>query len=277
MDNKYILYFLIILFIIISYNNNHLYFTQKQKKRKYYNWRVNEHNTHILITRYKEPDIAKLLTPLINQPNVSIFIYNKGNDILDGIPLHATNIQIIKIPNLGWDAYAYFYHVIKNYDNLPDYIYSLHASAQYLYHKFNLLKRILRSPNINNKSRSKPDYHYYYGGDIYTTNRDFYLSKYKSSLLFNNIFNPENVFVKAKISPLDKWVISKLGNLPPHIVLNNDNGNIKTNLYGMFKVHKSRVLRYPLSFYENIFQEISVWQSEVNHFLERSWYAIYGS
>jgi hypothetical protein len=44
----------------------------------------------------------------------------------------------------------------------------------------------------------------------------------------------------------------------------------------MFLVHKSRILRYPISFYKDLLTEISVWQSEVNHYLERSWFSFYG-
>jgi len=44
----------------------------------------------------------------------------------------------------------------------------------------------------------------------------------------------------------------------------------------MFFVHKSRILKYPISFYINLFDEISVWQSEINHYLERSWYLFFG-
>ena len=29
--------------------------------------------------------------------------------------------------------------------------------------------------------------------------------------------------------------------------------------------------------YQEILKEISVWQSEVNHYLERSWYALYSN
>ena len=43
----------------------------------------------------------------------------------------------------------------------------------------------------------------------------------------------------------------------------------------MFMVSKNNILKYNIQWYKNIFDEISVWQSEVNHYLERSWFVFY--
>ena len=43
----------------------------------------------------------------------------------------------------------------------------------------------------------------------------------------------------------------------------------------MFVVSKNNILRYKKEWYQDILEEISVWQSEVNHYLERSWYIFY--
>jgi len=45
----------------------------------------------------------------------------------------------------------------------------------------------------------------------------------------------------------------------------------------MFIVNKSKILKYSKAFYSDILEEISVWQSEVNHYLERSWYTFYNN
>jgi hypothetical protein len=121
---------------------------------------------HILITRYKETDISIIVNPFINKKDITIFIYNKGNNIPLGISNNIENIKIIQIPNLGWDAYGFLYHIIHNYDNLPDYIYTLHASIQYLDHKLYLFKDIL-----DEKHNDK----YYYGGNVGITEKTFTL------------------------------------------------------------------------------------------------------
>jgi len=62
---------------------------------------------HILITRYKETDISIIVNPFINKKDITIFIYNKGNNIPLGISNNIENIKIIQIPNLGWDTYGF--------------------------------------------------------------------------------------------------------------------------------------------------------------------------
>ena len=75
-------------------------------------WTESDVTTHIIVTRYKEENIIDMLIPIINKKNVSIYIYNKGDEInkeeFEGI----NNIEIIKIRNIGWDSYPYVKHVI---------------------------------------------------------------------------------------------------------------------------------------------------------------------
>ena len=206
-----------------------------------------------------------VLKPFLNKENTTIFIYNKGKDIPSGIPKDNKNIIIINIPNLGWDAYGFFYHVIHNYNNLPDYIYNLHASAQYLDSKYNLFIDIL-SNNNNNK---------YYGGKLYNCNLDFYLNDWSASYHLNKLINPNETYTFSNIRPLKKWLLTKISNIPDYAIV--DHNTIYYTWGGMFLVHKSKILLYPIIFYKNILNEISVWQSEVNHYLERSWYIFYGN
>jgi len=221
---------------------------------------------HIIFTRFKEPDMTTLLEPFINKQNIIIYIYNKNSELPMGIPDNATNLTVINIPNLGWDSYAYIKHVVDNYDNLPDYIVNLHASATLLPHKlvlYNEIKNIVL--NINNKSDIK-----YYGGQPTTAPLDFRIGGWDSTTVENR--TNTNIFTTASIYPLGDWLKSKLTTIPDNVINNNQ---IICTWYGMFIVHKSRILKYPITFYKDILNEISVWQSEVNHYLERSWYAFY--
>jgi len=224
---------------------------------------------HILITRYKETDMSIVLKPFINKKDTAIFIYNKGDDIPLGIPCNTKNLKIIRSPNLGWDAYGFLYHIINNYDNLPEYIYTFHASIQYLDHKHELFKDIL-----DEKHNDK----YYYGGDIGETELTFSLDDWESSTEINKLAankneNENEKYSISPIRPLDKWLLTKMNKIPDFAVSGN---NLKCTVFGMFFVHKSRILKYPITFYTNLFDEISVWQSEINHYLERSWYLLYG-
>jgi hypothetical protein len=254
--NEYIIFvlLLIILYIIciISYleyfDCNIIWNSQNKKK-------------HIIVTRFNEENILEeLLKNYINKDNTNIFIYNKGKKNII-LPDEIKNVEVINIDNIGWDAYGFIDHVIKNYDNLPDYIYNIHASSIYLQHKCDTSKDILNK-NTDNV--------YYYGGAVGNAPTNFRLLDWSAT---TDINKSNGKYVTASVYPLGKWLESKIDKIPDY----GKSGDqyVKVNYFGMFLVHKSRILRYPKSFYENLLNEISVWQSEVNHYLERSWYGFY--
>jgi hypothetical protein len=225
-------------------------------------------DTHIIITRYNEADISKIINIFSNKKNTKIFIYNKGTNIPLGIPTNNAYIKIINIENIGWDSYPFFYHVINNYNNLPEYIYLIHASAQYLHHKLDIIYSLIQSDNNNKK---------YYGGQLMEVDLDFRLLEWNATYKGNSTNsqnNPNNIYIPSDNYPLGNWLKSKIDKIPDFA--KSKNNHIYWNPYGMFLVHKSRILRYPKSFYIDILNEISHWQTEVNHYLERSWYIFYG-
>jgi hypothetical protein len=225
---------------------------------------------HVIITRYREPDLTKLLEPFINNKNISIFIYNKGDDIPLGIPDNSYNITIINIPNLGWDSYGYITHVINNYNNLPTYIVNIHASAPY--NEYKNITYIEIIDLIYNIIDEKNDKIMFYGGTMNDTLLDFRLYDWKATLNINNDSNDK--YILSQIYPLNKWLESKIQKIPDNLIIKEN--YLICNYFGQFLVHKSKILKYDISFYNDILNEISVWQSEVNHYLERSWYTFYG-
>jgi len=224
-------------------------------------WTETEATTHIIVTRYKEENIVRMLLPIINKKNVSIFIYNKGNDLNEEEFEGINNLKIIKIQNLGWDSYPYIKHVIDNYNNLPDYIYLVHASVIYLKHKRKLYLDLIQKSKELKKNKK-----YYYGGEILYTPLSFKLDSWIASASVNKLKHKMEI---SKLRPLKKWMITKINTIP------EESGNIKWNMLGMFIVSKDNILRYDKFWYKEILYEISVWQSEVNHYLERSWYVFY--
>ena len=255
--NEYIIFFLLLIILyLISIFSYLEYFDCN------INWNSPNIKKHIIVTRFNEENLLEeLLKDLINKENTNIFIYNKGKKNII-IPDNITNIEVINIDNIGWDAYGFIDHVIKNYDNLPEYIYNIHASSTYLQHKCYTFKDILNK-NTDNV--------FYYGGECGNTPNDFSLLNWSAT---TDINKSDGEYVTASVYPLDKWLESKIGKIPNYA--KSGDKYIKVNYYGMFLVHKSRILRYPKSFYENLLNEISVWQSEVNHYLERSWFVFYG-
>jgi len=253
--------------IDINTDVNTIYDVDHKITYPYIKWYENEYMSHIIITRYNEPDISRILKPFINKKNVTVFIYNKGQDIPFGIPDDATNVKMIQIPNLGWDSYGYVSHVINNYDNIPDFIFSIHASAETLINKFQIyLSLINLSKDLDRYNINK----FYYGGNIVTVPLDFRIYNHISKSRINRVVNK---FEQANIYPLYNWIKSKISKIPENVIV--DDNHMLANYYGMFCVNKKSIMIYPKEFYINILDEISVWQSEVNHYLERSWYTFY--
>ena len=73
----------------------------------------------------------------------------------------------------------------------------------------------------------------------------------------------------SKVRPLKKWMKTKIEEIP------EVSGEIRWNTMGMFIVSKHNILKYDKFWYKEILYDISVWQSEVNHYLERSWFVFY--
>ena len=228
-------------------------------------WTETDATTHIIITRFKEENIDKLIKPIKNKKNVTIFIYNKGDKINSEILEDVTNVKIIQIPNLGWDSYAYIKHVIDNYNNLPDYIYSVHASSIYSKNKMDLYIDL-----IDKSKELKINDNRYYGGGIFYAPLNFTIDSWDATTILNKLTN--NIMEISKIRPLENWMKNHIKTIPKSMIKNKD---IQCNYFGMFLVSKNNILKYDIQWYKNILDEISVWQSEVNHYLERSWYVFY--
>ena len=68
---------------------------------------------HIVIARYNENiDWIKYIDTNL----FDIFIYNKGNNI----NINNIHYKIINLDNTGRESHTYLYHIINNFDNLPE-------------------------------------------------------------------------------------------------------------------------------------------------------------
>lgn len=67
---------------------------------------------HLVVARYNENIdwITKINTNLYD-----IFIYNKGDKLDTNL-----NYNIINLDNIGRESHTYLFHIINNYDNLPE-------------------------------------------------------------------------------------------------------------------------------------------------------------
>lgn len=74
-------------------------------------------DTNIIVTRYDEG--LSWVKPYLNH----CVIYNKGKDDLP--------YQSIKLPNIGLEHHSWVYHIVTNYDFLPNYLIFLQGSPHY--------------------------------------------------------------------------------------------------------------------------------------------------
>lgn len=69
--------------------------------------------TQFVIARYNKP----LHWAIKELAGKNVIVYNKGEDDLDYLP---DNFKVVKLNNQGREAHTYFYHIIKNYNNLAE-------------------------------------------------------------------------------------------------------------------------------------------------------------
>lgn len=74
-------------------------------------------DTNIIVTRYDEG--LSWIKPYLEYS----IIYNKGNDDIE--------YPFIKLPNIGLEHHSWVYHIVNNYDHLPEYLIFLQGSPHY--------------------------------------------------------------------------------------------------------------------------------------------------
>lgn len=86
-------------------------------------------DTNIIVTRYDEG--LSWIKPYLEYS----IIYNKGNDDIE--------YPFIKLPNIGLEHHSWVYHIVNNYDYLPEYLIFLQGSPHY--HFIGNVERFLNS------------------------------------------------------------------------------------------------------------------------------------
>jgi hypothetical protein len=129
---------------------------------------------HIVIARYNE-NIDWLKS--INTNLYDIFIYNKGND---NISIDNSNCKIIKLDNTGRESHTYLYHIINNFDNLPEKIVFTQA------HPFDHVRKTFIN-EINNFNSCSFNF-FYFSRNILKIQYD----EHKNKFLEHGVLNGNN-------------------------------------------------------------------------------------
>jgi hypothetical protein len=243
----YIIIFLIIVILLsFAYDNTNIAYSENFANNNY----------QIVVSRYNEN-----LEWLKNEPfNLckNIVIYNKGNNDNYYKPTDSINI---KLPNVGKCDHSYIYHIIHNYDNIPEggIVFlpgSADMSSKYLkavkttklFQKYN--KSVLICLKFSDVKK-----------DLY----NFEMINYETAYNANKTNDINSKTKLSNIRPFGKWYENKFGDIIiKHITFG-----------GIFAVSKSDILNRPKTFYNELIMELNYPNPEVGHYIERSWEAIF--
>jgi hypothetical protein len=187
-----------------------------------------------------------------------IFIYNKGNSNISNI---SRDFIEIKLKNIGKCDHTYLYHIINNYDNLAN-VTIFTTGSVLLSRKFIKFNKILSlSKSTNNSVFINEIFLNNVRDDLY----DFTINHWLSSDS-NNSKNELSELILSPIRPFGLWFDKYF----PNIIIN------KVNYLGIFSVSQNHIKQHTLLYYKNLIELFPDHpNSEVGHYFERSWIAIF--
>lgn len=197
----------------------------------------------VVIARYNE-DLSWIDKEF---PYEKVTVYNKGKDDLK-LP---ANCSVIKLPNIGRESHTYLYHIIENYNQLPDRILFLQGDPftqkRHIFQPLNQYKIIYKARCNNiiaaNCFLSSTTYE--------NTHIDFFWTKWS-----NTIFKSYD-FTEFKKEFIDD-------DMQPH-------NYFKRNVEANFAVDKEKILGRKLAYYKKIFASLDNIAPVEGHYLERLW------
>jgi hypothetical protein len=212
----------------------------------------------VIITRYNEHlDWIRYLPVNIR----NIYIYNKGtNDLLfkNFPPDHEYHKKIItiKMENVGRIDHTLAYHILNNWNNLPDVLINLPGSIMICARKGTYLSYICR--NID-KLHTK--FNGFYSPRFHRVSKNFNYSidNYQAE---GNCNKNNNTFIKSEYPDFKTWKEVVIDDRPMKCIA----------MRGMFMVSRENILKQDKKIYSNLLISLSVGDNiENGHFAERIW------
>ena len=212
-----------------------------------------------IITRYKEYiDWVQYIPANVTK----IYIYNKGPDdnIFKNYKLTeelSKKIIIIKLENKGRIDHTVVYHILNNWNNLPDTLVNLPGTILMSEKKGRYFTSINRSLQYLNK-----DYKGFYAPRFkkISSNFNYSIGNYEPEGICNR--NNGSIFLKSEYTDFKTWKESIIDSRPIKYVC----------MRCMFAVHKNNILHIDKQIYERLLKSLSVGDNiENGHFAERIW------
>ncbi len=246
-NNYILLLFIIIILCFLTY-----IFVSDGKKIE--NITGNNSDADIVIARYNES------LEWLNDDKYKkykIICYNSGDNEDFYKP---DNMKIVKIENIGKEAFVYLYHIITNYDNLANVTVFLPGSCEdkQRTHQLNTLMNELDK----NKNTIFISSEY---SDVKKELYDFKIDEYCSTNKNNFKTNSKCKLNPSSVRPFGKWYETMFGKVKTTHV----------NYRGLLVIHKKHILQKNKEFYEKLILELKHPNDEVSHYFERSWEAIF--
>ena len=76
----------------------------------------------VVVAKYKE-DVAWIQAITALRPDVEVVVYDKSGAEIANAP-----IKIVALPNVGREAHTFLTHIVRHYDDLPDYVMFLQGN-----------------------------------------------------------------------------------------------------------------------------------------------------
>jgi hypothetical protein len=220
-----------------------------------------ENQVHVLVTRYRER--IDWIRYIIEKVDV-VYIYNKGTDtnFFDYFDTsgYLEKIKIIALPNIGRIDHTLAYHILENWNNLPQTLVSLPGSIMMCQRKGFYLSAIIKRLGI-----IKTKYSGFYGPRFHKVGPRFNynIDNYQAEGVCNRNNNP---FIKSQYKDFQEWKVDLVDDRPIHYVA----------MRGMFAVSRENIKHIEKSIYENLLKSLSVGDNiENGHFAERIWAHIF--
>ena len=209
----------------------------------------------IIISRFNE-DLKWTTHGIFN--NYRYIVYNKGNND----DFEKTNVdKIINLKNVGKCDHTYLYHIIKNYNDLPDILVFLPGSLD-------LINKNIRATEILDiiKNTGNAVFLGEYYENIKNKFENFCLNNWRSTNNQNFDKNNESMLDLSLIRPFGEWYKYNFDNIIVNFVC----------YWGIFSLDKRDIIQHPINRYINLINQLnSSSNPEVGHYIERSWAAIF--
>jgi hypothetical protein len=211
-----------------------------------------------VVSRYNE-----YINWIVSLPSYinKIYIYNKGeNDLYfkNFTPPEEllAKLIFIKLPNIGRIDHTIAYHIINNWDCLPDNLIFLPGTSVMCIRKGEYLfsiKKNIQKLKLKHRGFFAPRFH------KVSENFNFSRETYMASGICNRNNNP---FIKSEYKTLKDWKSALIDDIPLKYI----------QYRGMFAVSKENILYINKTIYENILNSLSIGDNiENGHYAERIW------